>query len=258
MVTVAGSRRQTFEVPDRPDAQPPMEGEGAGVVEELRQARVRAFVLGTPILVCWVHGSRSAPSGNERSLKRLEAGHGAWQSPAVGQGGLQPPVPEDAVAKHLLRRGRQLGQPRAAKFPPGHLNRMPLVAADAWRSGSFDGCPAGGTRGLAEFWSPSTQRGPPADSCGAQLADTTDSAAARTKSADGSGNYPEVVTQTLRQKMARALRSDPSRTGCCRIGSFGDSARSGTMLLRLGRRYGESGRSDRAQFMWHLPDRWRR
>ena len=36
--TVAGSRRQTFEVP--------VDGEDAGAVEVLRPARVRAFVLG--------------------------------------------------------------------------------------------------------------------------------------------------------------------------------------------------------------------
>ena len=118
-------------------------------------------------------------------------------------------------------------------------------------SGSFDGCPADRTRGLAEFGS--LQRRPPAETCGAELADTTDSAAARTKSADRSANSkwerwrwcqrtegargaapleiprnqleasPETVTQTLRQNMARAVRSDPSRTGCGRVGSFGDS-----------------------------------
>ena len=183
----------------------------------------------------------------------------------VEQGCLQPPVPEDAVAKHLLRRGRQYGQPRAASPLFGASRRSRRVA-----SGSFDGCPADRTPGLAEFWS--LQRRPPADSCGAKLA-TTDSAAARTKAADRTGNServrwewvqrtrrrarrrglgnsasqleacPEAVTQTLRQNMARALRADPSRTGCGRVSSSGDSARSRTIgtsatLVRLGRRYG--------------------
>ena len=220
---VAGCRRLTFQVPHRRDVQPPGEGEDAGAVEELRQARVRAFVLGgvpAPVYRAMGLGVRPAEVSGRSTTARLAMSLG--RAPACGAGVL--------AASSSRRSSREPQIPSSA--PKSRASRRSRRVA----SGSFDGC-------LAEFGS--LQRKPPAETCGAKLA-TTHSAAARTMSANRSGNsergrreggaqsaealesprsqleaYPEAVTQTLRQNMARALRSDPSRTGCDRVGSFG-------------------------------------
>ena len=188
----------------------------------------------------WGQGSWSASARHVRPRKRCEAGHGTWQNhrfwgnevcicPWLGM------PPQNFSFREEGSRSRGVTQPRAAMFPPRHLHPALLVGADVW----WWCLSTGRSRRLHPRSRRTIQRRPLANPRGAKLAVSTDSAAAgpsqRTdlrivSGDDASGNswsggarvsaalemqrsqleeYPEAVTHTLRQNMARALRSDP-------------------------------------------------